>query len=180
MSQINQFSKCFSPACCSLNLARLFLLIPNTFFTIQKNPNGGLNKMSVSQTKNRIISKRDSNLFLHAASLLPVQEREMDLSTDHPNFLPDESILDGAIKALEAGRDPLCRCARCSFLAGLHRGIPAGIGFIPTIIRIRFRLQPACRNAAFFPSRISATSIHPSQYPLLSTPVFTRRLEFVP
>ena len=59
--------------------------------------------MSVSQTKNRIISKREGNQFLHAAALLPVQEREMDLSTDHPNFLPDESILDGAIKALEAG-----------------------------------------------------------------------------
>ncbi len=41
--------------------------------------------------------------MLHAALLLPVQEREMDLSTDHPNFPPDESILDGAIKALEAG-----------------------------------------------------------------------------
>ena len=27
----------------------------------------------------------------------------MDLSTDHPNFPPEESILDGAIKALEAG-----------------------------------------------------------------------------
>ena len=59
--------------------------------------------MSVSQTKNRIISKSEGNRFLNAASLLPVQEREMDLSTDHPNFPPDESILDGAIKALEAG-----------------------------------------------------------------------------
>ena len=81
--------------------------------------------MSVSLTKNRIISERDSNLFLHAAALLPVQEMEMDLSTDHPNFIPDESIVDEAIKAMEAGQThyvdvPGVPSLRDSIVAYLH------------------------------------------------------------
>jgi aspartate/methionine/tyrosine aminotransferase len=61
--------------------------------------------MSISQTKKQIILDRDNYQYLHSATLSPVQKStSLDLSTDHPNYPLENSIIEGTIQALEAGQ----------------------------------------------------------------------------
>jgi aspartate/methionine/tyrosine aminotransferase len=60
--------------------------------------------MSGSENIRELIVNREKNRLLHATFLSPVQySPEFDLSTDHPNFPPDHSVIARVLKALEMG-----------------------------------------------------------------------------